>query len=204
MNQIISSVELWFSDLSGFLSKLPYGNLIVSVIMIVLGVICCFLGYRLFSYVISVFGFLAGALFGYYLAGYFTSLLWVCLCCALLFGVLFCFLAHKLYFISCFLAVGIPAAVLSCGLMSTALPALPALVCCVVGLVIGILAGILAIKLQHATIIVASAIYGAYNTIYTIFQLAAISDTRLLLLLTAGLAVAGILFQFSSSGRNRS
>lgn len=203
MEQIISGVENWFEGAFPQLTGAPYSTLLFMITTIVIGVVNCFLGYRLFPFLIDAAAFLLGALLGYWLAGFFTPLWWICLLCALLAGTLLALLAVKLYYAACFLAVGIPAAILACGLLTVYLPDLQSVVCCLLGLLAGILAGILTVRLQRPMIIISSAFYGAYSAISGIFETARIYNVSLMLLITAVLALAGMIFQFGSAGKQR-
>jgi hypothetical protein len=134
----------------------------VSLILIVLGLITCFAGYRLFKALLAVYGFVLGAALGAVLASSFAGgQLLLTLAGAGLGGLVGAALLVVLYFVGVF-GVGAVAGALLANLLAGAIgidmPVLVLLVAAPVG-------GLLAMLLQRVAVILATALAGAWAVV---------------------------------------
>ena len=118
MDELISQAADFISSLLPFLNNINIVGLILSFVSLVLSVLLCFWGYRLFTCFAAGIGFVTGAFLGFLLSGhYFTDELWIILLSALILGLILGFLATRLILLSTFFVVLILVSVFSCGLL---------------------------------------------------------------------------------------
>ena len=80
MDELISQAADFISSLLPFLNNINIVGLILSFVSLVLSVLLCFWGYRLFTCFTAGIGFVTGAFLGFLLSGhYFTDELWIIL-----------------------------------------------------------------------------------------------------------------------------
>ena len=116
MDELISQAADFISSLLPFLNNINIVGLILSFVSLVLSVLLCFWGYRLFTCFTAGIGFVTGAFLGFLLSGhYFTDELWIILLSALILGLILGFLATRLILLSTFFVVLILVSVFSCG-----------------------------------------------------------------------------------------
>jgi hypothetical protein len=137
-------------------------NLVVAIVTVAVGLLNCFFGYRIFKFMVGLFGFALGALAGALIAGAVTDgqLLWVALA-MLIGGMVGAGLMLLLYFVGVFAAGAAVGAVLvtaiGAGLDVTMPP--------VVVIVVAIVVGIIALILQRVVIILSTAFSGAWAAV---------------------------------------
>mgnify|MGYP003254384508 FL=1 len=84
MDELISQAADFISSLLPFLNNINIVGLILSFVSLVLSVLLCFWGYRLFTCFAAGIGFVTGAFLGFLLSGHFTDELWIILLSALI------------------------------------------------------------------------------------------------------------------------
>jgi Domain of unknown function (DUF4203) len=193
------------------------GILIVSLVAIVLGLLNCFFGYRLFKILLGIYGFVLGAIFGAVIAGGLASgNTIVMIVAALAGGLLGAGLMVAFYFLGVFV-VGAVAGALLAGSIGTALGVdLPTFVVIIVAIIVGLVA----LALQKIVIVLATAFSGAWLVIdggmalisgRAVFLTRAVNAPNIervtqlslpVLILWLALGIAGALVQFLS-GRRR-
>jgi Domain of unknown function (DUF4203) len=138
------------------------GTLIAAAVAIILGLLNCFFGYRLFKVMLAIYGFVLGAVFGAVVGGGLTNGNTLAVIGAGLGGgLLGAGLMVAFYFLGVFV-VGAAAGALLAGSIGSALGVdLPALVVIVVAVIVGIIA----LALQRVVIILATAFSGAWLVI---------------------------------------
>jgi hypothetical protein len=147
----------------GGLSVLGAGaTAIAALISIALGLLNCFLGYRLFRFMLGVYGFVLGAALGVVLAGILAEgNLLVLVLAAVVCGLLGAGLMVALYFVGVFV-VGAVAGALLASLVGAGLGIeLPVLVT----LVLAVVVGIVALFLQRVVIVLSTAFSGAWAVV---------------------------------------
>lgn len=102
MNELISQAADFISSLLPFLNSINIVGLLLSFVSLVLSVLLCFWGYRLFTCFAAGIGFVTGAFLGFFLSGHFTDELWIILLSALILGLILGFLATRLILLSTF------------------------------------------------------------------------------------------------------
>ena len=105
MNELISQAADFISSLLPFLNSINIVGLLLSFVSLVLSVLLCFWGYRLFTCFAAGIGFVTGAFLGFFLSGHFTDELWIILLSALILGLILGFLATRLILLSTFFVV---------------------------------------------------------------------------------------------------
>ena len=88
MNELISQAADFISSLLPFLNSINIVGLLLSFVSLVLSVLLCFWGYRLFTCFAAGIGFVTGAFLGFFLSGHFTDELWIILLSALILGLI--------------------------------------------------------------------------------------------------------------------
>lgn len=139
MDELISQAADFISSLLPFLNNINIVGLILSFVSLVLSVLLCFWGYRLFTCFTAGIGFVTGAFLGFLLSGhYFTDELWIILLSALILGLILGFLATRLILLSTFFVVLILVSVFSCGLLVSFVPSLSNVMAGIISLILGI------------------------------------------------------------------
>jgi hypothetical protein len=137
-------------------------TLVFGIVTVAVGLLNCFFGYRIFKFMVGLFGFALGAFAGALIAGAVTDgqLLWVALA-ALIGGMLGAGLMLLFYFVGVFVAGAAVGAVLvgaiGAGLDVTMPP--------VVVIIVAIVVGIIALILQRVVIILSTAFSGAWAAV---------------------------------------
>jgi len=128
---------------------------------ILIGLIQCFWGYRLFRVVLGIVGFLIGAALGWVLGLSFIGEQWGAILGAILGGLIGAALLSVLYFLGVFVMGGLLGAMLGATLLGVVgLDQIP-----VVLIVLGIIGGILAVIFQKAMIILSTAFSGSWSAV---------------------------------------
>ena len=151
MNELISQAADFISSLLPFLNSINIVGLLLSFVSLVLSVLLCFWGYRLFTCFAAGIGFVTGAFLGFFLSGHFTDELWIILLSAL---------------------------------------------------ILGIVAGVICIKLQKPIIILVTAFCGALGTVQILFQLLKFEQITIFYGAFLSLAMIGSIVQFLSTRRD--
>lgn len=202
MDELISQAADFISSLLPFLNNINIVGLILSFVSLVLSVLLCFWGYRLFTCFTAGIGFVTGAFLGFLLSGhYFTDELWIILLSALILGLILGFLATRLILLSTFFVVLILVSVFSCGLLVSFVPSLSNVMAGIISLILGIVAGVICIKLQKPIIILVTAFCGALGTVQILFQLLKFEQITIFYGAFLSLAMIGSIVQFLSTRR---
>ena len=203
MNELISQAADFISSLLPFLNSINIVGLLLSFVSLVLSVLLCFWGYRLFTCFAAGIGFVTGAFLGFLLSGhYLTDELWIILLSALILGLILGFLATRLILLSTFFVVLILVSVFSCGLLVSFVTSLSNVMAGIISLILGIVAGVICIKLQKPIIILVTAFCGALGTVQILFQLLKFEQITIFYGAFLSLAMIGSIVQFLSTRRD--
>lgn len=202
MDELISQAADFISSLLPFLNNINIVGLLLSFVSLVLSVLLCFWGYRLFTCFAAGIGFVIGAFLGFFLSGHFTDELWIILLSALILGLILGFLATRLILLSTFFVVFILVSVFSCGLLVSFVTSLSNVMAGIISLILGIVAGVICIKLQKTIIILVTAFCGALGTVQILFQLLKFEQITIFYGAFLSLAMIGSIVQFLSTRRD--
>ena len=193
MNELISQAADFISSLLPFLNSINIVGLLLSFVSLVLSVLLCFWGYRLFTCFAAGIGFVTGAFLGFFLSGHFTDELWIILLSALILGLILGFLATRLILLSTFFVVFI---------LVSFVTSLSNVMAGIISLILGIVAGVICIKLQKPIIILVTAFCGALGTVQILFQLLKFEQITIFYGAFLSLAMIGSIVQFLSTRRD--
>ena len=168
MNELISQAADFISSLLPFLNSINIVGLLLSFVSLVLSVLLCFWGYRLFTCFAAGIGFVTGAFLGFLLSGHFTDELWIILLSALV----------------------------------SFVTSLSNVMAGIISLILGIVAGVICIKLQKPIIILVTAFCGALGTVQILFQLLKFEQITIFYGAFLSLAMIGSIVQFLSTRRD--
>lgn len=176
-----------------------------STTVIVMTIICAlltvFFGYKLMKVWISLSGFFIGFILGAVIAGVFKASVPVLLIVALVAAILFAIVAFFFYKLGIFVFIGMASFIAVTNFINTIYSGNQTWLVAVIGIIIGILVGILAVKFVRPVFILTSAISGAITLATTICPLLHLTSWVVMLITAAVIAVLGILWQFSSTGK---
>jgi hypothetical protein len=133
-----------------------------AIILIAFGLLNCFFGYRIFRFLLAVYGFILGAVVGFVVASNLAAgqTLWLVVG-AVVGGLVGALLMVLLFFVGVFVVGGL-AGLLLAGLINTAAGVtLPT----VVVIIIAVIMGIVALILQRVVLILATAFSGAWAVV---------------------------------------
>ena len=156
MDELISQAADFISSLLPFLNNINIVGLILSFVSLVLSVLLCFWGYRLFTCFTAGIGFVTGAFLGFLLSGLLVSFV----------------------------------------------PSLSNVMAGIISLILGIVAGVICIKLQKPIIILVTAFCGALGTVQILFQLLKFEQITIFYGAFLSLAMIGSIVQFLSTRRD--
>lgn len=122
-----------------------------AIVVLVLGLLECFFGYRVFKIQVAIVAFLAGLSGGMGLMGSLVGILWLSIVVGIIIGALLAFVSMKIYKVGVFLLVAFFGFIIV-----TALTFMP-----LIGLIIGIVLGIVGVFLTKPVIILSTAFGGA-------------------------------------------
>ena len=199
MEELISKAAHFLGGLMPFLTDANIVKILLSVVLLILAVLLCFWGYHLFSCFAAGAGFTLGAGLGFLLSGHFTDKLWIIAVCAVILGLILGFLATRLILLSTFFIAFFLVAVFSCGLFVTFVPSLSSLVIGIIGIILGIIAGLVCVKLQKPVIILVTAFSGALGVIQIFFDLLHFDQITIFYGAFLSLAMIGSIVQFLSN-----
>ena len=216
---MIETISTWLESILPGITTLSITNIPVLIFLVLFSIVFCTLGYRLFRILVGIWGAGLGAFLGLYVASLFTDIWWVWLIAAVVGAALICVAVVLLDYVSTFLTIGVPVAILTAGMLNIWLPQLTTLYICIIAVVAGVIFGLLAAFFKKPVIIICSAICGAFGCISAFWQLAVslfgASDetlnafgpntTGIVLYAAIGtLALVGIIVQFvTTRGFNR-
>lgn len=201
MSELYNQLMSWIYSLLPFLRNSETLSILLTLCSLILAVLACFEGYRLFPCFVAGIGFLCGAFLGYTVCIRFSSELWILLVCILAAGSLLGFAAVKLIRPASFVIIAVLTALIACGLLSVFVPEFTPLLNCIGGLIIGIIAGIFCAWLQRPVIILASGFYGALAASQSFLKLIRFQNTYVFYGLILILAIAGVCWQFLHTRR---
>ena len=193
MNEQISQATDFISSLLPFLNNINIVGLLLYFVSLVLSVLLCFWGYRLFTCFAAGIGFVIGAFLGFFMSGHFTDELWIILLSALILGLILGFLATRLILLSTFFVVLI---------LVSFVPSLSNVMAGIISLILGIVAGVICIKLQKPIIIFVTAFCGALGTVQILFKLLKFEQITIFYGAFLSLAMIGSIVQFLSTRRD--
>lgn len=146
---------------------LGMGNMyLFALLSILIGIVSCFWGYRVFKVILGIIGFILGAYLAGSLAFHFTHHVGIItVIAALVGGFIGGSIIVSLYYVGVFILGALAAWLL--GVMLTGAAGHPAHL--VLLIIIAIIGGILAVVFQKLIIIVSTAFYGSWNVVSGIF-----------------------------------
>ncbi len=199
IEELISQAVNFLGGLMPFLTDANIVKILFSVVSLILAVLLCFWGYHLFFCFAAGAGFVIGVGFGFLLSGHFTDKLWIIAASAVVLGLILGFLATRLILLSTFLVAFLLVAIFSCGLLTSFMPSLSILVTCIIGIVLGAIAGFICVKLQKPVIILVTAFCGALVVIQIFFDLLHFDEITIFYGAFLSLAIIGSIVQFLSN-----
>ena len=173
MTTAIETVTNWLESILPGITTLTVTSVPVLIGLAVFSILFCLFGYRLFILLIGLWSVALGAFAGFQIASMFTDTWWIWLIAAVAGAALICLAAIFLRYVSTFLTIGIPVAILAAGLLFTWFPQLGTLYICLIAIAAGVLFGLLAAFLGKPIIIICSSICGAFGAVSTIWMLSA-------------------------------
>ena len=216
---MFETITNWLESILPGITTLTVTSIPFLIGAAVFSILFCIFGYRLFRVLIGLWSFALGAFVGLKVAEIFTDVWWIWLIAAVVGAVLICLAAVFLRYVSTFLTIGVPVAILTAGLLITWLPSLETLYVCLIAIAAGVLFGLLAAFLQKPVIIICTSICGAFGSVSALWMLAAtvfdLSDnvekifgnnsTGMVQYIATGvLALIGLIIQFATTvGYNR-
>ena len=181
-------------------------TVIIPVICLVMALLQCFFGYKLVRFWISLFGFLIGFLLGFFISAHFMGemgLVQVLIGAGA--GVIFGLLAYKIYlagvFVFCFV---LAFAAMAC--IPWPADDLWNVLSVIICIAVGVLAGVLAVRFSRPLLILITGICGAWNAMnaaMTIWPQLPLQDQNIRLIITALVALVGVLVQFLTTRNSR-
>ena len=201
IEELISRAVNFLGGLLPFLTDTNIVKILFSVVSLILAVLLCFWGYHLFSCFAAGAGFVLGAGLGFLLSGHFTDKLWIIAASAVVLGLILGFLATRLILLSTFLLAFLLVAIFSCGLLTSFMPSLSNLVIGIIGIILGVIAGLVCVKLQKPVIILVTAFSGALGVIQIFFDLLHFDQITIFYGAFLSLAMIGSIVQFLSNRR---
>ena len=199
IEELISQAVNFLGGLMPFLTDANIVKILFSVVSLILAVLLCFWGYHLFFCFAAGAGFVIGVGFGFLLSGHFTDKLWIIAASAVVLGLILGFFATRLILLSTFLVAFLLVAIFSCGLLTSFMPSLSILVTCIIGIVLGAIAGFICVKLQKPVIILVTAFCGALVVIQIFFDLLHFDEITIFYGAFLSLAIIGSIVQFLSN-----
>ncbi len=194
MHELISQAVNYLDSLMPFLTDANVVKILLSIVSLILSVLLCFGGYRLFACFAAGIGFVIGGFAGFLLAGRFTDTIWIIVVSAVVLGLILGFLATKLILLSTFILAFCLVAIFSCGLLVSFFPALPTVA-------VGIIAGVICVKLQKPVIILVTSFSGALSVVQVFFDLLHFNQITIFYGAFLSLAIVGSIVQFLSCRR---
>lgn len=201
MHELISQAVNYLDSLMPFLTDANVVKILLSIVSLILSVLLCFGGYRLFACFAAGIGFVIGGFAGFLLAGRFTDTIWIIVVSAVVLGLILGFLATKLILLSTFILAFCLVAIFSCGLLVSFFPALPTVAVGIISLIIGIIAGVICVKLQKPVIILVTSFSGALSVVQVFFDLLHFNQITIFYGAFLSLAIVGSIVQFLSCRR---
>ena len=188
------------SELSQTISD-TFSNILLGC-SIVFALLACFFGYKLSKFIISVSGFLLGAAIGLVVCALYLetdhAVVWITVI-SLIIGISFALLAFKLYRIGVFLYC----LFFTCNTVYLLFPAgmrTPALI---LGIIIGIIAGVLSFRFLRELMILITAAYGGLQAARLLLGIWNYDTLWMYLAAGAALAALGTLTQFMTTKQLR-
>ena len=213
---VIETVTTWLEKTIPGITTLTVTSIPFLIGVAVFSILMCIFGYRLFRVLIGLWAAVLGAFVGMQIASMFTDTWWIWLIAG---AVLICLAAIFLYYVSAFLTIGVPVAILTAGLLATWVPQMEALFVCLIAIAAGVLFGLLTAFLQKPIIIICTSICGAFGSVAALWMLAATvfnltetvekafgnNSTGIVQYIATGvLALIGLITQFATTvGYNR-
>ena len=172
-------------------SNLPTWTVYVSIVV---GLVGCFLGYKLLKIWMAVVGFAIGMTLGCYFSYQYISNVAFPILIGFLLGLLVGFIAYRIYLVGVFMI----AFVTTFGFIGQLLARYnePGWLWLIITLVLAIIIASLAIKFVKPVIIISTSLNGAVMVMLGIFELIKSDAEQMMLLAAVLLAILGIMVQF--------
>jgi hypothetical protein len=163
-------------------------------VTIAIGLVSCFLGYKLLRIWMALIGFVIGMAIGYFASYKYFSNMVIPIIIGFLAGVIIGFIAYRIYLFGVFLI----ALVTTLGFFGQLLAHYnePGWVWILLTAILAIVAAIIATKFVKPVIIISTALNGATTVMMGIFKLLQIDAKHILLIAALLLAILGIMVQF--------
>lgn len=178
--------------------KIEIYTTIILLVEVIFGALNCFFGYKLLKVWIAVCGFLIGAGAGFLIAARFLTDRNMVFGITAAAGIIIAVLAYEVYLVGVFI-LGWMLSVLAVTAVVRSLPLddKTKLVALAAGVLLGLLVGVLLVKLARPSIILLTGISGGIGTITAVFSLLEIQQPAIVVT-GAGilLAIVGIVVQF--------
>lgn len=169
---------------------------VTSIIAIIIAIITCFFGYRLNKTLIAIIGLLIGFNIGIiFLPAVITNQTLVYILSAII-ALVIGLISYKLYLAGIFLLCASSAYILSENLN------LADNIQIIVGLIVGVIAGILGIKFTRPLIIISTSFCGSSIIINKLLPILNIQNNTISIIITLIIAILGIIYQFSQKDQN--
>jgi len=197
MDTIGSSINQWFSEVGSRLAGMGTAGIILGAVW---NLFVCFFGYRFYRVVITICGFLVGAVASYFLLGSYTSIdKNVLLILSLVIGVVVALLAYVLYRIGIFLLVAAAMFFTLSGLLGSTLKdqSMVLIICVAAALILAILS----VKFMKPIMILSSGLAGGLGTVKIVGSVLGLSNPTALTAVGIVLAAVGIWFQFKNDAK---
>ena len=197
MDTIKNGISSWISEVESRLAGMGTAGVILGAVW---NLFVCFFGYRFYRVVITICGFLFGALVSYFLIGKYAAIdQTVLLILALAIGVVVALIAYVLYRAGIFLLVAAAMFFILSGLMSVT-AANQNMVFLISG-IIALVCAILSVKFMKQIMIFSSGLAGGFGTVKIIGTVLGLSSQMALTAVSLILAAAGIWFQLRNDAK---
>lgn len=169
---------------------------ITSIITIIIAIMTCFFGYRLNKAIIAVIGLLIGFNIGItFLPLIITNQTLIYILSAII-AIILGMISYKLYLVGIFLLCAIAAYILTENL------GLTDNIQIIIGLIVGIIAGLLGVKFTRPLMIISTSFCGSSLIIDTLLPIFNIQNNTVSIILTLIIAALGMTYQFNQKDSN--
>jgi len=170
-------------------------------IVIAMGLLSCFLGYKLLRVWMAAIGFMIGMALGYFLSESYVQNIAVSILIGFLLGVLLGFIAYRIYLLGIFM-IAFFTTFAFIGQLLTYYNELGWL-WLIITLGLASVVAIMALKFARPVIIISTALNGAITAVIGVFREENISSSVMMILAVGLLALLGIIVQFITTKESR-
>ncbi|MDD3219983.1 MAG: DUF4203 domain-containing protein [Lachnospiraceae bacterium] len=168
-------------------------NIIVPIVVIVMGLLNCFFGYRLMRFWVGIMGFVAGYLICFLILSQFSLNTWVVSLVPLIPGILLIFIAYQIYEVGIFILCATLTFCYSYGLVDRFPKAKVYII--IGGVILAVILGLLAVKFMKPAIIFTTALSGAGNIIAQLMKWIDYDNHVVILIAAIVLGILGMVVQ---------